>query len=138
MENYQGEENRIILLSLVRNNEKNNIGYLTMKNRICVALSRSREGLFIIGNQDLLAQCSETWKSICKKLKSQKSIDEILPLQCEKHNTLIEIKTPGDFKSVNEYGGCDLDCGSILDCGHLCTNKCHTDIFDHECDICKF
>ena len=42
VDNYQGEENDIILLSLVRSNDQNNIGFLKTDNRICVAISRAK------------------------------------------------------------------------------------------------
>lgn len=42
VDNFQGEENDIILLSLVRSNEQNKIGFLRTDNRICVALSRAK------------------------------------------------------------------------------------------------
>lgn len=42
VDNFQGEENDIILLSLVRSNEENKIGFLRTDNRICVALSRAK------------------------------------------------------------------------------------------------
>lgn len=44
VDNFQGEENKIILLSLVRSNIRNNIGFLKVSNRVCVALSRAKEG----------------------------------------------------------------------------------------------
>lgn len=44
MDNYQGEESKIIILSLVRNNLDNNVGFLAIPNRVCVALSRAKEG----------------------------------------------------------------------------------------------
>ena len=42
VDNYQGEENDIILLSLVRSNEDNQIGFLKTDNRVCVAISRAK------------------------------------------------------------------------------------------------
>ncbi len=42
VDNFQGEENDIILLSLVRSNDENKIGFLRTDNRICVALSRAK------------------------------------------------------------------------------------------------
>ena len=54
VDNFQGEENEIIILSLVRSNAKNNIGYLKISNRVCVALSRAKHGMFIFGNSDCL------------------------------------------------------------------------------------
>ncbi|KRT83391.1 hypothetical protein AMK59_4486, partial [Oryctes borbonicus] len=58
LDNYQGEESKIILLSLVRNNGNKKIGFLSLENRICVALSRAREGLYIMGNMDMLCENS--------------------------------------------------------------------------------
>lgn len=45
VDNYQGEENDIILLSLVRSNDQDRIGFLEVTNRCCVALSRARKGI---------------------------------------------------------------------------------------------
>lgn len=36
---YQGEENDIVILSLVRSNPDGKIGFLSVENRVCVALS---------------------------------------------------------------------------------------------------
>ena len=45
VDNFQGEENDIILLSLVRSNKEQQIGFLAEDNRICVALSRAKLGI---------------------------------------------------------------------------------------------
>ena len=45
VDNFQGEENDIILLSLVRSNKEGKIGFLKTENRVCVALSRAKVGL---------------------------------------------------------------------------------------------
>ena len=50
VDSYQGEENGIIILSLVRNNEHGEIGFLKVDNRVCVALSRAKHGFYIFGN----------------------------------------------------------------------------------------
>jgi superfamily I DNA and/or RNA helicase len=44
VDNYQGEENDFVLLSLVRSNTYGSIGFLEVNNRVCVALSRARKG----------------------------------------------------------------------------------------------
>lgn len=59
LDNYQGEESDIILLSLVRSNEDKKIGFLRIENRVCVALSRARNGFFIMGNMTQFAGASE-------------------------------------------------------------------------------
>lgn len=136
VDNFQGEENRIILLSLVRSNDKNDIGYLAMENRISVALSRAREGLFIIGNMQLLSACSKTWNLINNELMSQQSIGDYLPLLCTRHGCVTEIRNVTDF-GLLKYGGCMNSCDFLLECGHACSSVCHTELFDHFCDYCE-
>ena len=50
VDNYQGEENDVIILSLVRSNEEESVGFLKTDNRVCVALSRAKNGLYAFGN----------------------------------------------------------------------------------------
>ncbi|MCL4127039.1 UNVERIFIED_CONTAM: hypothetical protein GTU68_001722 [Idotea baltica] len=56
LDNYQGEESNIILLSLVRSNAEGKVGFLRIDNRVCVALSRARYGMYIIGNMTQMLQ----------------------------------------------------------------------------------
>ena len=49
IDSYQGEQNKVIILSLVRSNDRGQIGFLNVQNRICVALSRAQQGLYIFG-----------------------------------------------------------------------------------------
>ncbi len=68
-DSYQGEENDIILLSLVRSNNKTNtIGFLKIHNRICVALSRARCAMYIVGNLNFLMEHEAMWKNIATTL----------------------------------------------------------------------
>lgn len=65
LDSFQGEESEIVLLSLVRNNNRGSIGFLSNVNRICVALSRAKQGFYIMGNMDLL--CANSTVSVfCK------------------------------------------------------------------------
>ncbi|CAH0398415.1 unnamed protein product [Chilo suppressalis] len=126
VDNYQGEESKIILLSLVRNNDQNKIGFLDKENRICVALSRAREGFYIFGNIKILKDNSTLWTKICKTLEDMGSIGTNLVLQCENHpDQLSMINTHEDFQKVPE-GGCLLKCNYNLPaCGHRCPRICH-------------
>lgn len=71
VDNYQGEECDIILLSLVRSNEKGNVGFLKTENRICVALSRAKYGFYIIGNMNNLYNSGNLWKQVKETLVNQ-------------------------------------------------------------------
>lgn len=85
VDNFQGEDNKIVLLSLVRSNAANNIGYLAFKNRICVALSRAKRGLYIIGNMNSLSAASGIWKHVQTELQNQQAIGHELDLVCGTH-----------------------------------------------------
>ena len=137
VDNFQGEENDIILLSLVRSNAKGRVGFLNIENRICVALSRAKKGFFCFGNFTLLRKSSETWKNILQYLEEQGKVGSCLTLCCFNHpDTRTEIHTVDDFRNVPQ-GGCDKPCDVRLECGHVCKLYCHPTDRNHEDYICK-
>ena len=130
IDNYQGEENDIILLSLVRNNEHKKIGFLKINNRVCVALSRAKIGFYVIGNFEILSQKSKLWKNILLLLKSQKLVGYALTLCCPNHpDQRYKVRNESDFAHAPE-GGCFKPCETRLKCGHSCKRLCHP-IDDH-------
>ena len=58
----------------MRSNSDKKIGFLKTTNRICVALSRARCGLFVIGNMTLLAEVNDIWNKIAKSLSNTNEI----------------------------------------------------------------
>ncbi|KAI6157793.1 hypothetical protein BKA82DRAFT_4061548 [Pisolithus tinctorius] len=151
VDNYQGEEGKIIILSLVRNsgsledeNElgwsystRPNIGFLKSDNRTNVALSRAREGLYIFGNADNLSSRSEMWKSIIEELQANDSLGRTLPIACFRHPTKVHhVSQPGQLPQIAPDGGCLEPCDRHLKCGHLCPFKCHPDDSNHVSVIC--
>jgi hypothetical protein len=60
----QGSEADVVVLSCVRCNAKKQIGFLSQANRMCVALSRARERLIIVGSSKTLLPKSSTWKAL--------------------------------------------------------------------------
>ncbi|OKL64232.1 hypothetical protein UA08_00707 [Talaromyces atroroseus] len=89
VDSYQGEENEIVLLSLVRSNADQKIGFLAIENRVCVALSRARRGFFIFGNGDKIAAANPLWWEVVKIMGDEpmesRRIGYHLPLTCENH-----------------------------------------------------
>ncbi|XP_071151751.1 LOW QUALITY PROTEIN: NFX1-type zinc finger-containing protein 1-like [Mytilus edulis] len=135
VDNYQGEENEIILLSLVRSNKENKIGYLSEANRVCVALSRAKIGLYAIGNFELLKAKSKLWNNIVNDAEKRQCFGTTLQLTCQKHKNSTDISNPDDFDRVAD-GGCQKSCSERRKCGHLCLRKCHVDDPDHS-DNCS-
>ena len=123
VDSFQGEENDIILLSLVRSNARGNVGFLKTNNRINVALSRARNAFYILGNMDMLSKQSDFLKSIKNTLNDKDSLGDGLPIYCPNHpETKMNIVDPDDFEKLFPNGGCH-QCQKTnmikqLPCGH--------------------
>ncbi|XP_072165890.1 NFX1-type zinc finger-containing protein 1-like [Diadema setosum] len=137
IDNYQGEENDIILVSFVRSNHDGKIGFLRISNRLCVSLSRAKKGMFCIGNFTMFAEHNDLWKEIVEDLKKTNSIGESLQLQCANHpDQEIAVKTAEDFERVPN-GSCTQPCEARLECGHVCRQLCHLTDREHVLYKCE-
>lgn len=124
VDKYQGEENDIVLLSLVRSNPQGNVGFLSIPNRVCVALSRAKKGLYCIGNSEILGRV-KLWGNIFHTLTQHKQMGKALTLCCQNHpDQKTHVSTAEEFKQAPE-GGCTKPCQFRLDCGHVCSSVCH-------------
>lgn len=138
VDSYQGEENQIVLLSLVRSPptpfDTKRVGFLDSMNRATVAISRARRGFFMFGNKENLFQASiqsfDTWAPVWNGFAEQQRVamGKGLPLVCQNHNNEqssneIWMKSPDSF--VGNAGGCWIKCDARLPCGHRCVLSCH-------------
>lgn len=145
VDEFQGEESNIILLSLVRNIKSNSdkttpqsIGFLGIPNRICVALSRARIGLYIFGNARLLSECSQVWRDITQHFAMNGCLGSGIALACATHrNDFIVLYNAEDIRKYREgkHNFCSKKCNEMLSCGHRCPRKCH--LGGHESFKCK-
>jgi len=55
VDGFQGQERDIIAISLVRSNEKGEIGFLSDTRRMNVALTRAKKKLIVVGDSATLA-----------------------------------------------------------------------------------
>ncbi|EFX01411.1 nf-x1 finger and helicase domain containing protein [Grosmannia clavigera kw1407] len=128
VDNFQGEEAKLIIVSLVRSNPQQRCGFLSTANRINVLLSRAKHGMVIIGNSDTCARVP-MWRQVVAMLEAKGNIGEKLPLCCPRHpERTFEASNPDHFLQFSPDGGCLLRCDKRLFCGHACTGRCHSDI----------
>ncbi|KAF2120795.1 hypothetical protein BDV96DRAFT_275996 [Lophiotrema nucula] len=126
VDNFQGEEAKIVIISLVRHNKEGKVGFLKTTNRINVLLSRAKEGMYLIGNTDTYARVP-MWKKVIDMLRATDSVGTSLGLCCSRHpGTEIEVSKPDDFVRLSPEGGCNEHCTERLDCGHQCLARCHS------------
>ncbi|CAE6444479.1 unnamed protein product [Rhizoctonia solani] len=117
LDNFQGEEAEIVILSLVRNGgtpftdgalnlrydkSKAPIGFLRSLNRTNVGLSRAKHGLYIFGNAPELSQGSKMWSDVLKELQSTECVGPKLPIACHRHPDYVQwIERPGEIPIVS-------------------------------------
>lgn len=147
VDSYQGEENEVVLLSLVKSNEQGKIGFTGVENRVCVALSRAKRGFYIFGNAELLAGESKLWAKVINIMLNDTSAGHMdrkssgsslgrvvfrIPLLCSNHSVRTYIEKMEDWDNI--AGGCEKPCNESLPCGHPCRLTCHP--FDHDKITC--
>ncbi|KAK0656215.1 P-loop containing nucleoside triphosphate hydrolase protein [Cercophora newfieldiana] len=132
VDSYQGEENDIVLLSLVRSPRPERgaaIGFLEDPRRAVVAISRARCGFYVFGNIDNAFKAGagscglwmKIWNGFAEQGRTQPQLG--LPLVCQNHGSVNYIKEVDDWGG--NAGGCDAQCSQIRPCGHRCALKCH-------------
>jgi hypothetical protein len=127
VDNFQGEEAKIIIVSLVRSNNDKKVGFLRTSNRINVLLSRAQHGMYLIGNAETYAHVP-MWQKVIDMLQATNAVGESFGLCCPRHpEKVIEVQQPEDFLQHSPEGGCKEACTERLtECGHQCQARCHS------------
>lgn len=136
VDNFQGEEAKVIVISLVRSNPNNNCGFLKTSNRINVLLSRAQHGMYIIGDANTYGNVP-MWSTVIGSLQAAGNFGTSLELQCARHpETPLVVSQPDHFVRFAPESGCDLPCEKRLSCGHICRGRCHSDLL-HDAVKCQ-
>ncbi|KAF5983131.1 hypothetical protein FBULB1_3920 [Fusarium bulbicola] len=135
IDNYQGEECDIVIVSLTRSNASGDIGFLHARERLVVLLSRARNGMILFGNMETFMKSKKggkMWTQYFDALKLNNSVFDGVPIHCERHpETSMLLKLPEDFDKKCPDGGCAEPCDAPLSCGkHKCQRRCHR-VQDH-------
>ncbi|CAG8719623.1 4995_t:CDS:10, partial [Gigaspora margarita] len=124
VDNFQGEEADIVIISLVRNtrkgNDRGNIGFLKSANRSNVLLSH------------LMGRHSDFWRNVVGILRKRGQVGPGFPIVCSRHpNYKNNIFEASQFDEISPDGGCFEPCRQQLKCGHICPYKCHSYDMQH-------
>ncbi len=76
VDGFQGREKEIIIISLVRSNTDNEIGFLINQQRMNVLLTRAKCAMIVFGNKRTLIS-NELWKNWIESVPNVKSTEFI-------------------------------------------------------------
>lgn len=134
-----------MIISLVID-EKSRTGFVKLRNRLVVLLSRARLGMYILGNISYFDTADSSvahWTETINKLKEptepdtdpnaiSEDVEELnyygprlgneLPLCCPVHR---QCNTSAKNASQLKLGFCKVECTVELDCSHPCNLPCH-------------
>ncbi|CAK75787.1 unnamed protein product (macronuclear) [Paramecium tetraurelia] len=155
VDDYLGQENDIVIISLVILNNHKKLFKRKYQNRIKTAFSRAKLGLYVFGYFDYYSRQSTLYDSFFSKfitqLYDEDYLTHFIPLKCHIHGTVKQIQQSSYFLNIN--GGCFCNnhtckkqylpgtqnqndcqemCEKILKCRHKCQQRCQA-----QC-ICTF
>ena len=131
---FQGDENDFIIVSLVRSNPSAAIGFLMEESRRCVAQSRARCGMYLIGNPATLTQESKSkskspWIPLLRAMRDGNWVSNTLDIQCVKHkgSAVASVADADALEGILQKPArlCKQACGVLYSCGvHACIKTC--------------
>eukprot|EP00931_Biecheleriopsis_adriatica_P091095 TRINITY_DN64996_c0_g1_i1.p1 TRINITY_DN64996_c0_g1~~TRINITY_DN64996_c0_g1_i1.p1 ORF type:complete len:651 (-),score=96.34 TRINITY_DN64996_c0_g1_i1:22-1782(-) len=142
IDRYQGDENDIVIISLVRSNAQNKLGFLGTddgRNRMCVAQSRARKGLYFIANKECLSSAPH-WNTLIKLLNDRNCIGDSFPQRCPRHLHAVRDAREASDLCTGKTAVCGLLCGQAYGCGvpgHVCQRPCHP-ASEHDASQCPY
>jgi hypothetical protein len=74
-------------------------------NTRSVALSRAKQGLFILGNAQNLSARSPMWRNVIEELDSADALGDAFPVMCHRHQDTINwVNQPGQLSRIAPDG----------------------------------
>ncbi|CAE8600168.1 unnamed protein product [Polarella glacialis] len=142
IDRYQGDENDIVIVSLVRSNSDGKLGFLGSddgKNRMCVAQSRARRGLYFLGNAACLRTATH-WRTLLDLLEERGGcLGSHFPQRCPRHLDVHNDAQEAEDLCTTQSAVCKRACEQRFGCGqegHTCGRPCHPEDEEdgHEAD----
>eukprot|EP00538_Stauroneis_constricta_P004175 CAMPEP_0119571358 /NCGR_PEP_ID=MMETSP1352-20130426/44079_1 /TAXON_ID=265584 /ORGANISM="Stauroneis constricta, Strain CCMP1120" /LENGTH=861 /DNA_ID=CAMNT_0007621037 /DNA_START=1034 /DNA_END=3619 /DNA_ORIENTATION=- len=70
VDSFQGQETDVVVFSCVRSNQFGELGFLRDPRRLCVAITRARRGLVVVGDEPVL-RSSHHWSALLDSMRDR-------------------------------------------------------------------
>lgn len=126
IDRYQGSENDVVIVSLVRSNPDHNVGFLSESARRVVAQSRARLGMYFVADRSTFSS-NRYWKRLINEMCACERLGPKIPLVCPAHRSRNPIEVASESAAeLLECGICREPCDQLMSCGkHRCKQRCH-------------
>jgi hypothetical protein len=141
IDRFQGSENDVVIVSLVRSNKSSDIGFLRERARRVVAQSRARLGMIFVGDARTFSGAGSEgacWANLIGRMTRQGCCSREISLCCATHRDCIARVVGAtakraahgsaqhtDAETIVKNALCSRKCGGALPCGHICKRLCH-------------
>eukprot|EP00727_Mastigamoeba_balamuthi_P012075 m51a1_g7490 hypothetical protein (1148) ;mRNA; f:246635-250538 len=86
VDDFQGDEAMVVVLSLVRSNARRDVGFMRERNRLVVATSRHKVALVVVGDSATFS-ADASWAQLVREMAARGLVGERLRLVCPVHGT---------------------------------------------------
>ncbi|CAJ1934374.1 unnamed protein product [Cylindrotheca closterium] len=103
VDSFQGQEKDVIVYSAVRSNPLKELGFLRDARRLCVAITRARRGLILVGDNTTLRSCRH-WGAFlesCQNRGSMMIASDLLPAR-EQERASVDLEDVFDSLLVGD------------------------------------
>jgi hypothetical protein len=79
VDSFQGQEKEVIIFSAVRSNPLSDLGFLRDSRRLCVAITRAKRGLILVGDMATLKSCRH-WSALLESCEKRECM--VAEIEC--------------------------------------------------------
>jgi len=105
VDSFQGQETEFVIFSAVRSNRFSELGFLRDPRRLCVALTRARQALILLGDSTSLQSCRH-WKSLIESCQTRNCFIDVDSLQRQDRSTRDGIVDKSDHRERPSDSAC--------------------------------
>jgi superfamily I DNA and/or RNA helicase len=104
VDSFQGQETDVVVFSCTRSNDHCEMGFLRDSRRLCVAITRARRGLIIVGDQKVLRTCRH-WSALLDSCTARDCVMDAKDLDFQRDRVGLGVDGSVEKKQIGDSTG---------------------------------